>query len=108
MESEKDRKIRERAYELWVQGGRSEDSSEQDWLRAEEEFAAGSESPDASAPTGSPAETVVAPLKKTTRARSEASAGKAAPKPAAPRTGAKRTTPKSGIKDTAKAVGPER
>jgi hypothetical protein len=109
MESEKDRKIRERAYELWVQGGRSEGSSEQHWFQAEQEYAAGSESPDASAPAGSTAETVATPVKKTTRARSAASAGEAAPKPAAARAGAKRTTSKAGTKsDAAKAVAPER
>jgi hypothetical protein len=107
MESERDRKIRERAYELWVQGGQSEGSSEQHWLQAEQEFGAGSESPLAgSAGAGATAEKA-APVKKTTRARSAAPSSEAAPKPAA--AAAKRATTKSGTKgETPKAVSTKR
>ena len=81
MESEKDRKIRERAYELWVQSGRSEGTSEQHWYQAEQEYAAGSESPDASAAAGS-ADAAPTSAKKATRGRaasSESSAAKPVP-----------------------------
>jgi hypothetical protein len=47
MESEKDRKIRERAYELWEQSGRPEGQAEQHWRVAEREFSAGDEGPPA-------------------------------------------------------------
>lgn len=43
MASERDRKIRERAYELWEQGGRQDGSSEAHWHQAVTEFAGGSE-----------------------------------------------------------------
>lgn len=106
MESERDRKIRERAYELWVQGGRSEGSSEQHWFQAEQEFGAGSESPLAeSGATGATAGKA-APVKKTTRARSAAPSSEATPKPAAP---AKRAPTKSGTKgETPKAASTKR
>jgi hypothetical protein len=78
MESERDRKIRERAYELWVQGGQRSDSAHSDWQQAEQEYAAGSESPDL--------DTAAAPAKKT-RAKATAPAEAAAPK--APRAAAK-------------------
>lgn len=108
MESERDRKIRERAYELWVQGGRSEGNSEQHWFQAEQEYAAGSESPDAASP-GSAAATAAAPAKKMTRPRSAAAAGKPEAKPPAPRAGGKRAASKTGGKsDAAKAAAPER
>ena len=42
MESEQDRKIRERAYELWEQGGRREGQSHEHWSQAEAEHAGGS------------------------------------------------------------------
>ena len=74
MESERDRKIRERAYELWVQGGQRSDSSEQDWRQAEQEFAAGSESPAVEA--GAPV------AKKSTRAKASPAAAQPAAAPA--------------------------
>ena len=109
MESERDRKIRERAYELWVQGGRSEGSSEQHWLKAEQEFAAGSESPVAETSGAGATAEKAAPVKKTTRARPAASTVETAPKPAAAPSAAKRAPAKSGTKgDTPKAASTKR
>jgi hypothetical protein len=106
MESERDRKIRERAYELWVQGGRSEGSSEQHWFQAEQEFGAGSESPLAEPAGAGATAQKAAPVKKTTRARSAAPSSEAAPKPAA---AAKRAATKSVTKgETPKAASPKR
>jgi uncharacterized membrane protein len=90
MESEKDRKIRERAYELWVQSGRSEGTSEQHWYQAEQEYAAGSESPDTSAAAGS-AGAAPTSAKKAPRARAASSSASSAAKPVA--TGASARTP---------------
>lgn len=83
MESERDRKIRERAYELWVQGGQASDSAERDWAQAEQEFGAGSESAMAEAGSTAP--------KKATRAKAGDANGTkvAAPKAAAPKAAAK-------------------
>ena len=39
MTSGKEHTIRERAYELWVEGGRRDGMSEDNWLRAEREHA---------------------------------------------------------------------
>lgn len=43
MESDKDRLIREKAYQLWEEGGRLEGAAEAHWAEAERSFAAGSE-----------------------------------------------------------------
>lgn len=45
MESERDRKVRQRAYELWEQRGRKHGEADDHWREAEAEFAGGSESP---------------------------------------------------------------
>ena len=97
MESERDRKIRERAYELWVQGGRSEDSHERDWLQAEQEHAsgAGSESPDVSV-------TPISAAKKAPKAK-PVSAKPSGGKSAAPAAAAKRTSKTDGIKTSSKS-----
>ncbi len=43
MESERDRLIREKAYQLWEDGGRRDGAAETHWAEAERSFAAGSE-----------------------------------------------------------------
>jgi hypothetical protein len=104
MESEKDRKIRERAYELWVQSGRSEGTSEQHWYQAEQEYAAGSESPDTSAAAGSAGADLTSP-KKAPRARAASSASSPA-KPATAGTGARSATKRQPAKSKADAGKP--
>lgn len=47
MASDKSRRIEERAYALWVEGGRQHGTSEQDWRRAERDVAAEPEAADA-------------------------------------------------------------
>jgi hypothetical protein len=95
MESERDRKIRERAYELWVQGGQRDDTSEQNWHQAEQEFAAGSESPDL--------ETAAAP-KKATRSKAAPSAAPSTAAPAADGAAAKPARGKAAAKAPSEAA----
>lgn len=52
MESKKDREIRERAHELWIQGGRRSDTADADWHQAEREYAAGLKDKSAKPETG--------------------------------------------------------
>lgn len=52
MESKKDREIRERAHELWIQGGRRSDTADADWHRAEQDYAASLKDKSAKADTG--------------------------------------------------------
>lgn len=93
MESDRERKIRERAYALWVEGGQSPDSSHRDWLTAEQEVGAApgssAEGPDAS--SGSEGAKVA---KKTVRTRSQSVDSTSAKEPAV-KTGAKRQSTRS-------------
>lgn len=86
MESERDRKIRQRAYELWEQGGRLEGRADEHWSTAEAEFAGGSEgeavgSPGKAGKGGSAASKKVSPGKPaaaTPAGKTAAAKGKAA------------------------------
>lgn len=102
MESERDRKIRERAYELWIQGGQEHGRSDEHWLRAEQEYAGGRESPAVEGkgpqPPQEQAEGRIGALPRKAAARPEAAAGATRgtrSAPAKPRTGAGKTSPKA-------------
>ena len=57
MDTERDRRIRDRAYALWVEDGRPEGRSDEHWLRAEREAGESEapEDPSRSRPVGSSA-----------------------------------------------------
>jgi hypothetical protein len=108
MESERDRRIRERAYELWVAGGRQEGGAEQDWERAEREIAGGQTSVSGSAAkkraagNASAAATAGSEPAKASRS-TKAAANGAAAEPAKARSASKAKTP--DVPPPAKAPG---
>lgn len=57
MASEKDSLVRARAYQLWEQGGRRQDSAEEDWAEAERSVASegGETTSKKATPAGEPA-----------------------------------------------------
>lgn len=74
MESERDARVRAKAYQLWEEGGRRDDSAEEDWAAAERSVPAAGE-----APSDEPAAPAAAPVARKTRKTAEASP--AEPKP---------------------------
>lgn len=75
MSTSKDRQVHERAYHLWVEGGRLEGRSEEYWHRAEREVYGSGPTEDVKpVPRGTTSETVAAP-----DTAPEPAAGKARP-----------------------------
>jgi hypothetical protein len=106
MESKRDREIRERAHELWIQGGRRSDTADADWHQAEQEYAASLKDKSAKADTGK-----TPPAKagkdekpaKAARAGNEGKPAKAEPAKKEPAVSAKAATKSETVKADAKS-----
>lgn len=102
METERDRLIREKAYELWEQRGRPEGQSDEHWHEAASSFGRGSEDPMAVAPADAGAAT--GGRKRAVKAKSsEASAETAATPP-----GKAAANPKSAATKSAALAKPKK
>lgn len=82
MATERDAAIRERAYHLWVEGGRRDGTSVQDWLRAEQdhgEASTAASSRSTAAPAAAGRSKSSAPAKRAAKPAREAEAAKPTP-----------------------------